>query len=80
MFEKMIIEGKEVEISKTLSATVGEYVVFDERLFRCTGSRGYGGNFSLKLEKESTGETIWVKRPNTRYVRPIMRPKGYIKT
>jgi hypothetical protein len=78
--EKLLIEGKEVEISKTLSAMVGDYVVFDERLFRCIGNTGYGGNFSLKLEKESTGETIWVKRPNTRYVRPIMKPTGYIKT
>jgi hypothetical protein len=78
--EKLLIEGKEVEVSKTLSATVGEYVVFGGRLLRCTGSEGYGRDFSLKLEKESTGETVWVKRPWTRYVRPIMRPKGYIKT
>lgn len=80
MFEKMIVEGKEVEVSKTLSPIKGEHVVYKDKIYKCVGQTGCFRNFSLNLRKESTNEDIWVKIPKTRYIFPIMMPKGFIKT
>ena len=68
------INGMKIGISTFIRAQVGEYTVYNNKIFRITSSSGQGISRSYKLERPD--ETCVVKG-NVKLMK-IIYPSGYI--
>ncbi len=70
MFMTQEIEGRTVKISTRIRPAVNEYTVYDNKIWRVTGSEGAGKRYKCKLEREEHKEVIWVSERLPLIVRP----------
>jgi hypothetical protein len=77
MITEKIVEGLKVTVcNKSLKNDCPVYVIFQNKIWRKTGSEGSGIHYAMKLERGSVIK--WIHNEEFKQVEYVLKPTGYI--
>lgn len=78
LITKMMVEGKELEVSKRRIGNNSRYVVYRNQIWKITGSQGAGINYKLQIEKPSISKMLWLDREKLKDILYVVTNTGYM--
>ena len=75
--KQTVIENHVVEISTSnlFTPNCGDHVVYNDKIYHVTAAAGCGNERSIKLERSSSGEEIWLSGIEIKDAKIILYPK-----